>query len=587
MGRVQVLPDLLVNQIAAGEVIERPASVVKELVENALDASALRVGIEVDAGGVARISITDDGIGMGPEDARMAFERHATSKIRSLEDLSRIGTLGFRGEAIPSIASVSRMTLTTSPDDSGLGTEVLVDRGGAPAVSPSRHPRGTRVAVEDLFGNVPARRKFLKSPEAELKAIVRTVTSLALSQPQVAFTLAAGERPLLDLAVAPSAGARFEEVLGKRAAGDVLPVAYEGWGMTLRGVVTRPAVSFASRSYQWLFVNGRGAKDGSVSHAAALAAREALLGDRHPGFVLFLTCDPAACDVNVHPQKLEVRFRDASVVHSLVHRALVAALTKGKTAVALTGDSLVSSSWPFESRTPFPAPSRAASVLAEAIGVFSPREDRGSLVEAPAVGVSGSAYAPLSTDSPLGTLRLLGQYRDSFLIAESGSGLVLVDQHVAHERVRFERIRARLSSKAIASQQLLIPVPFDASIAEAEELRQREGDLSSAGFLVSELSGRTFLVTAAPADCAAAAVEPFLRDFLSRKEAGADRLTALAASLACRGAITVNTPLRAEEAARLLADLSTCEDPYTCPHGRPILLTFEHGELLKRFGRPR
>jgi len=599
VSRIAVLADDLVNQIAAGEVVERPASAVKELVENALDAGARQVAVEADRGGLGRLLVTDDGCGMEPGDARLALERHATSKIRSFQDLAAVGTLGFRGEALPSIASVSRLTLTTSPDGSGLGTRVVADRGAEPFAAPSRAPRGTSVLVEDLFGNVPARRKFLKSVEAETRAIVRTVTTQALARPDVAFRLDADGRPLVDLPATDGAVSRFTELLFRSGLRQVTPLDHDGWGMRLTGAVSRPETTFASRTHQWLFVNGRAVKDPSVSHAATLASREALRDDRHPAFVLFLTVDPTLCDVNVHPQKLEVRFREPAAIHSLVHRALLAALGGAKTAVPLTGGSLTAAgpAWGYGERaTGAAGPAGAAGALAEAIGIYGEAQAMpGPLLGGVEPGPSSSAYAEETrAASPLGPLRLLGQYRESFLVAESAEGLVLVDQHVAHERVRYERIRSRLAARDLPSQQLLMPVPFDASPEEAATLRGADDLLSAAGFVVSELSGRSFLVSSAPVDCAASAVVPSLRDFLARllelpeTSAGgtADRRRdALAASLACRGAITINTRLVAEEAVRLLADLSACADPYTCPHGRPILLSLAHGELVKRFGR--
>ena len=597
-GPVRVLPSALVDQIAAGEVVERPASAVKELVENALDAGARRVAVDVEGGGVARISVLDDGSGMSPADAELALERHATSKIRSFDDLTRVATMGFRGEALPSIASVSRLVLTTSPDESGLGTEVLADRCAPPAVRPARHARGTRVVVEDLFGAVPARRKFLKSAEGELRAVVRALTTLALANPSVAFTLRAGERLLLDLPAAPDAAARFREVLGDALPGPPLPVAFEHGGMTLTGAVTPPHVTFASRQNQWFFVNGRAIRDATVAHAAALAAREVLRSDRHTGFALFLGCDPAACDVNVHPQKLEVRFREPNVVHALVHRGLVAALTGGKGAVAVEGDAFGERAGEGRREDFFEGGrrERAGGWLGEGAARYG--ADTRVLLDAIAPGLSPSSYyseenSSSFSSSPLGNLRLLGQYKDSFLVAESEEGLVLIDQHVAHERVRYERFLARLEASAPASQSLLTPVTFDASPEEAALLAREDDLLASAGFAVSELSGRTFLVTAAPADLRASAVVPSLRDFLDRLAALPDgaapaparRREALAASLACRGAITIHHRLAPAEAARLLADLAACRDPWTCPHGRPILLSFAHAEVEKRFGR--
>ncbi len=587
MSTVRVLPDALVNQIAAGEVVERPASVVKELVENALDAGAARITVDVEGGGVARIEVADDGSGMGPEDARLALERHATSKISVADDLSRIGTLGFRGEALPSIASVSRLALATSPDGSGLGTEVVADGSAPPAVRPVRQTKGTRVVVENLFANVPARRKFLKSVDAELRAIVRTFTALSLARPDVSFVLRAGERLLLDLPPAPEALTRFRDVLGGAFEGTLAPVSFVHRGMTLSGAVTPPEKSYPSRTQQWLFVNGRAVKDATASHAAQLAAREAIREGRHPAFALFVACPPDACDVNVHPQKLEVRFRDPSAVHSLVHRGLLVALGGAKGATGVEGEALrAPASWALRRAEPF---GRSIAPMAETLEAWG-----GALAPLAAADVARSTYPPAAvTASPVGTLRLLGQYRSSFLVAEGERGLVLIDQHVAHERVRYERILPRLEAASTVSQSLLLPVAFEATAEEALLLSRTDDLLVAAGFVVSERSGRSFVVSAAPADTPSGAVVPFLRDFLARvagiPEGGdpgaARRREALAASLACRGAVTVNTPLAPAEATTLLTDLARCRDPWTCPHGRPILLTFDHLELEKRFGR--
>jgi DNA mismatch repair protein MutL len=609
MARIAVLPDVLVDQIAAGEVVERPASVVKELVENALDAGATRVEVEVEGGGIARLSVSDDGCGMDPDDARLALERHATSKVRTAEDLGRIGSLGFRGEALPSIASVSRLVLTTSPDGSGLGTEVVADRGAEPVARPARQTKGTRVVVEDLFGNVPARRKYLKSQDAEQRAVVKALTSLALSRPDVAFTLRAGERELLSLPAAPSILDRFGEVMGRGSLPRVIAVDFAHAGMRLQGAVSPPETTFASRTFQWLFVNGRAARDGSVAHAARLAAEEALLGERHPAWALFVSCPPERVDPNVHPQKSEVRFLEPGAVHALVHRGLRAALTEGKSATELPGSILAGdadrpSEPTFARAGGWGAAPPAAAALAETLGLWDTAARPGAAGDArPPFSASGSSSswegspAAAAVASPAGTLRLLGQYRESYLVAEGADGLVLVDQHVAHERVRFERIRERLEGQGLASQALLVPVSFEASPEEAEALRRADGVLVAAGFSVSELAGRLFVVSAAPADVPPEKVVAVLRDLLGRLleasgtgagragDTAARRKDALAASLACRGAITVNRRLAPEEAARLLADLSACRDPWTCPHGRPILLTLAHAEVLKRFGR--
>ncbi|MGZ5430306.1 MAG: DNA mismatch repair endonuclease MutL, partial [Thermoanaerobaculia bacterium] len=598
-GLVHVLPDALVDQIAAGEVVERPASAVKELVENALDAGARRVRVDVEGGGIARIEVVDDGSGMSPGDARMALERHATSKIRTFQDLTSIGTMGFRGEALPSIASVSRLVLTTSPDESGLGTEVVAERSESPRVAPARHPKGTRVVVEDLFGNVPARRKFLKSAEAELRAVVKAVTALALSRPDVAFTLRAGPRLLLDLPAADGVASRFREVLGLAAPAPPRDVDFAFNGMTLTGAVTRPDATFPSRAHQWFFVNGRAIRDATVAHAVALATREVLRSDRHAGFALFLACAPELCDVNVHPQKLEVRFRDPGAVHALVHRGLVHALTGGKGAVAVGGEALEGERGRGREKErdfyEWGSGQGGTSALGEGaarygagggagagpapFGASSGAESR-TLLEAPATALSPSSYSQevsssSLSSSPLGPIRLLGQYRDSFLVAEGEEGLVLIDQHVAHERVRYERFLWRLETSEVSSQSLLTPVTFEATPDEATLLSRSDDFFAEAGFVVSELSGRTFLVSATPPETPVSSVVPALRDTLARLAAlpegsassPALRREVLAASLACRGAITVNHRLAPAEAARLLADLAACRDPWTCPHG--------------------
>ncbi len=366
-------------------------------------------------------------------------------------------------------------------------------------------------------------------------------------------------------------------------------------GMTLTGAVTRPDATFPSRAHQWFFVNGRAIRDATVAHAVALATREVLRSDRHAGFALFLTCAPELCDVNVHPQKLEVRFRDPATVHALVHRGLVGALTGGKGAVAVGGEALEGERGRerdfYES-----VPSRAGRApLAEGAAAYG--AGAGTLLEAVAPGLSPSSYSEeissSLSSSPLGPIRLLGQYRDSFLVAEGEEGLVLIDQHVAHERVRYERFLGRLETSEVSSQNLLTPVTFEATPDEAMLLSRSDDFLAEAGFVVSELSGRTFLVSATPPETPVSSVLPALRDTLARLAAlpegsassPALRREVLAASLACRGAITVNHRLAPAEAARLLADLAACRDPWTCPHGRPILLAFSHEELERRFGR--
>jgi DNA mismatch repair protein MutL len=447
----------LINQIAAGEVVERPASVVKELVENALDAGATHVVVEVEGGGIQRLSVQDDGCGMTAEDALLALERHATSKIRTLDDLVEVTTLGFRGEALPSIASVSRLILTTSSDSSGLATEVRAEKGLPAVARPVRSTRGTRVVVEELFENVPARRKFLKSVEGEMKACLKLFNTLALSRPDVHFTLLGKGRELLDFPKAATARDRLGELLGPQAVKRLVPIDFEFSGMTLSGAVSSAGDSFASRAYQWLFVNGRAVKDQTIAHAVSLAAQEILPQGRHPSFVLFITVDPPDCDVNVHPQKHEVRFRDPGPVHSLVHRGLAAALGGSRGATEVSGSTLMSMRRvaPF---TPKPGEALFANLAALASDPDRSKEPpapAARLFTQPPVTQQTSAYREtVSSSSPVGYLRLIGQYRDSFLLADGEEGLVLIDQHVAHERVRYEAILKRLEGAPVESPRL-------------------------------------------------------------------------------------------------------------------------------------
>ncbi len=575
MPRIHRLESPVIDRIAAGEVVERPASAVKELVENALDAAAARVDVEIDGGGVERILVRDDGAGMSPEDARLSLERHATSKISSDEDLARVGTYGFRGEALPSIASVSRLTLTTSDGSSPEAVRLLLEYGGPVSEEPAPRPRGTDVLVEGLFARTPARRKFLASPEAEARAVAAAVTRAALGNPAVAFSLRSNARETLEAPAAVDRGARILQVFGRATLGELEAFEARSGALRLSGYATRGSVTFPSRRYQYLFVNGRPIEDRALSRAISQASRDAIRIDRHPAVFLFLTAEPGAVDVNVSPAKTQVRFADAATAFRLVYHALNSALLAGK-----------------EERRLRSVPS--GSVVAEPP---APYRDPFSVPQGPPVGVpvpSAEVTLPEPGPPPVekrpAEIVPIGQHRESFILASGPEGLLVIDQHAAHERTLYERIRDRIASGRVLSQRLLMRVLFEATAEEVETLGSRMEDLSAAGFEVEPMSGRSYAIASLPAEATGRDPGETLRMALeSLAEAGTadetERRNRLAASVACRSAVTIRYHLAPEEIRRLIADWSKTEDRFTCPHGRPVVLSMSEDELEKYFKR--
>jgi DNA mismatch repair protein MutL len=570
MARIRRLSGEVIDRIAAGEVVERPASVVKELVENALDAGASRIEIEIDGGGIGRILVRDDGSGMSAEDARLAVERHATSKIASDRDLVTVPTYGFRGEALPSIASVSRFGLTTSDGSSPEGTRVTIAHGEAAAVEPAARPRGTDVLVEGLFERTPARRKFLSSPEAEGRAAAAAVTRAALANPSVAFFVRSGERRVLDAPAAVDRAARILQVFGRDTLGELVEFEAKAGGLRVSGFATRGSVTFASRRNQYLFVNGRPVEDRSIARAIGQASRDAIRTDRHPALFLFLTAEPGAVDVNVSPAKTQVRFADSGTAYRLVYHALHSALISGKEERRLTAV-------PAESSVAEPPASygeTAPAAPAQPVGV--PPMPK---TEPP---------APIEKKAP--ELVPIGQHRESYILASGPEGLLIIDQHAAHERILYERIRDRIASGRVLSQRLLLRVLFEASPEEVETLTARWEDLRSAGFEIEPMSGRSYAVASLPAEATDRDPAETLHDALARlAEGGAatpdERRDRLAASLACRSAVTIRYHLAGEEIRRLLSDWTKAADRFTCPHGRPVVLSMTEDELERYFKR--
>jgi len=594
---IHLLPTELINQIAAGEVVERPASVVKELIENAIDAGATTIDVLLENGGKQKIEVRDDGWGMSRADAVLAIERHATSKIRDFDDLTRVRTLGFRGEALPSIASVSRFLLTTSDGASAEATEIECDPlTGTRAVRPAARDRGTTIVVRELFENVPARRKFLRSSDAEFRSIVTVVSSYALPFPSRAFRLEHNGRVVLDLPPAASDRDRVIQVIGADIEPSLTAIEAAIGDVSAHGFATR-GLRFGSRRNQYFFVNGRLVKDRVLTHAASRAA-DAFDDDGHPAIVLFLELPPAQVDVNVHPAKTEVRFRDSSHVHVAVEQGIRRAL-----AGAEEGGALLTSSdpQPMQIRSAGPeqpyllAPQPLALPVPPSTAQFTPLFRRQAMVQPPLATALATDAAPLAdAEAPpdLGDLRgrIIGQYRMSYLLLDTPGGLRLVDQHVAHERVLFDRCFARIEKHEPASQQLLTPILYDAGAAESAVLESHVEELRAVGFDIERFSGNAFAIAALPPELVRGDVGNFLRKLI---DASIDEKSPhlyrvrekVCASLACQAAIKVHRTLGGEEMARLVAELLDSSNPFACPHGRPIIVDIKHIDIERHFHR--
>jgi DNA mismatch repair protein MutL len=573
MPKIHRLASEVIDRIAAGEVVERPASVVKELVENALDAGATRIDVEVDGGGIARILVRDDGCGMSPEDARLALERHATSKIASDADLASVSSYGFRGEALPSIASVSRLMLTTSDGSSPEATRLSVSYGRPAAAEPAARPRGTDVLIEGLFERTPARRKFLASPEAEGRAAAAAVTRAALSNPAVAFSFRSRGRETLDAPSAVDRAARILQVFGRDTLGELESFEARAGDLKLLGFATRGSVTFPNRRLQYLFVNGRPVEDRALGRAILQASRDAIRTDRHPAVFLYVSAGPGAVDVNVSPAKTQVKFSDSGTAFRLVYHAVQSALLSGKEERRLRS---------------VPTETRVAEAGEGYGGDTIPTPAPGSPVALPPVPKPEAPPAPAEKKLP--DVVPIGQYRESFILASGPEGLLVIDQHAAHERILYERIRDRIASGRVLGQRLLLRALFDASPEEAETLVARYEDLSAAGFEIEPMSGRSYAIAALPAEATDREPGETLHEALAGLADTGDwdparRRDRLAATIACRSAVTIHYHLAPEEIRRLLSDWMKTADRFTCPHGRPVVLLTSDEDLEKYFKR--
>ena len=666
MGRIHVLSEQVANQIAAGEVVERPASVVKELLENALDAGATRIKISVEAGGKKLIQITDNGCGMVRDDAMLAFERHATSKIKNAEDLLGVATLGFRGEALPSIASVSRLRLETCAAESGApaaGTIIDINGGRMARVEEAGLPEGTSITVRDLFFNTPARKKFLKAESTELSHIASLVSHYALAHPEKHFELHSTTNAILVAPPVAGYSERVYQVFGKETLDQLIAVAavqsLEHVGlpqpppwrrheqedesrrdagatpgeMRLHGFVSKPEIQKLNRNSIYVFVNGRLIRDRLVQHGLTEAYRNIIPPSVYPVVLLFLELPAGEVDVNVHPSKTEVRFHQSTVLHDFVRDTVRAALMKARPAPQFTTEihahatassgltpgareweppsDIVGETGPrafydpaggagFALQAPVPPPVSARFQFEGGIAVEAnaaipvPRGMESQFAEA----IPDNGCAPeleVREEEPtlaaLSTLRPLGQIRNSFILAVNEDGLWIVDQHVAHERVLFERVLKQRAATGVESQRLLMPIVLELSPAQQAVFAEIADELQHNGFEAEPFGARSVAVKVAPAGVDAAAVERMLHELLdqiSREEQSLnlEKIRGrIAASIACHAAIKVNMPLEQNKMEWLLAELAKTDHPMSCPHGRPVVLRYSVKDIQKAFKR--
>jgi DNA mismatch repair protein MutL len=689
MGRIRILPDQVANQIAAGEVVDRPASVVKELLENALDAGANRIRVEVEAGGRRLIRISDDGHGMSRDDALLAFERHATSKLRTADDLLSIATLGFRGEALPSIASVARVTLESATGEEATGTRLEIAGGKIHHVDDEALPRGTTIAVADLFFNTPARRKFLRAESTELAHVTALVTHYALAHPEKHFELLSASHTLVSAPPVTRTAERIYQIFGKDTLAQLLPVAAEmplervglpeppPWKkdpdepvrapgtLRLSGFYSKPELQKLNRNSIYIFVNKRLIRDRLLMHAITEAYRNVIPPTSFPVVLLFLEMPPEEVDVNVHPAKTEVRFRQQSHIHDFVRDSLRAALISARpaagflsaldtspaaspslmppaisplpgspdSAVALTADSDFAASetapaeaqafeltprvpppipgkLPFDIRAFNPAVGTMQETLGEAAAAFfqpeahsradgcssSPFESEpGSSADTALATAEVEAEQAAVNLNHLGSLRPLAQLRDSFILASGEDGLWIIDQHVAHERILFEKILRDRQVERVQRQRLLMPMLVELKPWQMVVFAQIAEELDRNGFEVEPFGPQTLAVKAAPVGLEGAALERMLAEVIEQSSADSGEpernqdltslRTRIAASIACHSAIKINTALDPRRMEWLLLELAKTEHPTSCPHGRPIALLYSWKEIQRAFHR--
>ncbi|MBW6508300.1 MAG: DNA mismatch repair endonuclease MutL [Desulfuromonadales bacterium] len=607
---IQILPEELCNKIAAGEVVERPSSVVKELLENALDAGATEVLIELGGGGKTLIRITDNGCGMNRQDALLCFERHATSKISTDDDLFALKTLGFRGEALASIASVSRMNLKTCDNVDGLGHHIQIEGGKIKKVDQLGLPVGTSIEVRNLFFNLPARKKFLRKDQTELGHAADVVSKLALARPDVSFRLLHQDRLMLDLRHEKGLAERLAALLGRSLLRDMLPVDEAGSeSLRITGLISRPDLNRSSTSHIYTFINGRYIRDRVVQHAIMDGYRHLLMKGRYPVVALFLAIEPALVDVNVHPTKHEVRFRDQGIVHDFIAATLQRILkpsdwiTQPRTCDPASAPSLPP--WrqqqPLQHHTGGNAPAEAEPLVREEARSFTFSKMTADL-PVTEVALKNPDTALLEQmqqdDLPTGkadgffsNLHILGHYHQTYILCQDQSDLVLIDQHAAHERIGFERLKKAYQEGGVQRQQLLFPEVFELDYKSAAALEEYLAELERLGFEIEPFGGKAFAVKALPALLAAAPVATLVTDValelerIGREGQLAESIDDVLILMACHRVIRANQALNHQEIKALLADLDRIDFKGHCPHGRPVLARMRLYEIERLFRR--
>jgi len=591
MSRIRLLPEIVASQVAAGEVVERPASVVKELIENSVDAGARKIDILIRRGGISLVRVIDDGCGMDRDDALLSLERHATSKIRSVADLHAIGTLGFRGEALPSIASVSRFRLTTREAGAVAGTEIIVNGGKIDIVRDGGEAPGTQVEVRSLFYNLPARRKFLRSENTESRNIEHQLHLQAIGHPQIAFAFVRDDRLVFQLPPAANLHDRIRDLHGNELLERLLPLTGAGLDkIDISGLIGQAGVSRQTRAQQLVFVNGRAVESPVVTAGLREGYHTALMRGQFPVTFLFLNLDPASVDVNVHPAKREVRFRDPTAVREAVVNSIRRALEGGR------GD------WREKFRAPNISQSSSAPPIEPETRPIEVQPAFAQQIEMPPrVAPSGfegprklpdTAPAEEKIDKEIPQqFQIIGVLNKLYVLMENADGLVLVDQHAAHERILFEELRRRMEEQGVPSQKLLLPQTFDLSPRDAEWVERNMSILQKMGIGIEGFGPNTFKIDSLPAFLKTSDPVSFMQRVVDDLKSASNSSSALRlgeemiAKTVCRHAVKANDPLRYLEVEKLIQDLLGCDLPYCCPHGRPTMIQISLAELEKKFGR--
>jgi DNA mismatch repair protein MutL len=605
MGRIRLLPETVASQVAAGEVVERPASVVKELIENSIDAGGGKIDVIIRRGGIALVRVIDDGCGMDRDDALLSLERHATSKIRSAVDLQAVATLGFRGEALPSIASVSRFRLTTRETHAVAGTEIIVNGGKLDIVRDAGEAPGTQVEVRSLFYNLPVRRKFLRSENTESRNIEHQIHLQAIGHPQIGFSLLRDDRMLFQLPPAATLSDRIRDLYGVELLQRLVEVTdTASSNIRLGGFIGQAGVGRQSRTQQLVFVNGRAIESSLITSGIREGYHTALMKGQYPVTFLFLELDPAAVDVNVHPVKREVRFRDPNGVREAIVRCIQQTLEGGRAAwhekfrapgslPAVSGKAVPD----LRLRPELSAPEESHRELPHLTPAATDRVVAGAIIDwvaDPGRGVKpeqAPSPTPVMQDSYQRQFQIIGVLSKLYILMENADGLVLVDQHAAHERILFEELRRRMEEHGVSTQKLLLPQTFDVPPRDADWIERNLSVLQKIGIGIESFGPNTFKIDSVPSFLNVSDPVQFMRKVIDDLKSAGNSTSAMRlgeemiATTVCRHAVKANDPLRYPEIEKLIRDLLDCDLPYCCPHGRPTMIQISLAELEKKFGR--